>query len=59
MAAVRERIGDAAFRRAIRTLFDRYRYRTFTLDQFISVFENAARPGMRPALRALFGRPGV
>jgi hypothetical protein len=59
MAAVRERIGDAAFRRAIRTLFDRYRCRTFTLDQFIAVFENAARPDARPAVRALFGRPGV
>jgi hypothetical protein len=59
MAAVRERIGDAAFRRAIRTLFDRYRCRTFTLDQFISVFENAAKSEGRPAVRALFGRPGV
>jgi hypothetical protein len=59
MAAVRERIGDAPFRRAIRTLFDRWRYRTFTLDEFIAVFENAARPDARPAVRALFGRPGV
>jgi hypothetical protein len=55
MAAVRERIGDAAFRRAIRTLFDQYRWRTFTLDQFISVFEDAAPADARPHVRALFG----
>jgi hypothetical protein len=59
MAAVRERVGDAVFRRAIRTLFDRYRYRTFTLDQFISIFEDAVRLDTRAGVRALFGRPGV
>jgi hypothetical protein len=51
MDTLRKRIGDEAFRRGIRVLFERYRYRTFTLDQFIAVFEEAASPAVRPSVR--------
>lgn len=42
MQVMRELIGDPAFRRGIRLLFDRYRFRTFSMDEFIATFEEAA-----------------
>ncbi|OFW05982.1 MAG: hypothetical protein A3H96_00140 [Acidobacteria bacterium RIFCSPLOWO2_02_FULL_67_36] len=53
MDRVRKEIGDARFRAAIRTLFTRFRWRTFTLDEFVSVFERAAPPASRQHVRAL------
>jgi hypothetical protein len=41
MQVMRERCGDHGFRRGIRLLFERYRYRTFTMDEFIAAFEQA------------------
>jgi hypothetical protein len=53
MDAVRELLGDARFRTAIRTLFARFRWRTFTLDEFGDVFETAAPFASRAKVRAL------
>jgi hypothetical protein len=39
---LRYAIGDATFRRGIRLLFDRYRFRTFSMGEFIATFEEAA-----------------
>lgn len=39
---MRERIGDNAFRRGIRLLFDRFRFRTFSMEEFIATFEQAS-----------------
>jgi hypothetical protein len=38
---LRYRMEDAAFRRGLRELFTRYRFRTFTMDEFIATFEHA------------------
>lgn len=35
-------IGDEPFRRGIRLLFDHYRFRTFSMDELIATFEEAA-----------------
>ncbi len=51
METLRKSIGDAPFRRGIRLLFSRYRCRTFTLDQFASVFEEVAPPQLRSSVR--------
>ncbi len=58
MASLRAAIGDDAFRRGIRLLFERYRYRTFTLDQFISVFEECAKRSRRASVRAVLMQTG-
>ncbi len=42
MQVLRRAIGDEAFRAGIRRLFSEYRYRAFTLDQFIATFEAAS-----------------
>ena len=42
MHVLRYRIGDDAFKRGIRLLFTRYRYRTFTLSELVQVFAEAA-----------------
>jgi hypothetical protein len=54
MEALRGSIGDSAFRRGIRLLFHRYRSRTFTLDQFMSVFEEVVSPDLRSLVRPAF-----
>ena len=41
MQALRKELGDDAFRQGIRLLFRRYRWRTFSMDDFIATFEEA------------------
>lgn len=41
MQALRTEIGDKAFRNGIRLLFDRYRWRTFTMAEFVATFEES------------------
>lgn len=43
MDAHRKCVGDSSFRQAIRTLFEQYRYRTFTLDEFLGVMGGEQR----------------
>jgi hypothetical protein len=42
MAVLREAIGDAAFRRGLRVLFDRQRYRTYAIEDLVAAMEEAA-----------------
>jgi hypothetical protein len=53
MDAVRQQVGDARFRAAVRELFGRFKFRTFTLDEFVAVFEAAAPPAARAKVRSL------
>jgi hypothetical protein len=53
MDAVRRAIGGARFRAAIQRLFRIYRWRTFTLDEFVAVFEQQAPASVRPRVRPL------
>jgi aminopeptidase N len=46
MQVMRDRIGDNAFRRGIRLLFDRYRFRTFSMEEFVSTFEETSRQSL-------------
>jgi hypothetical protein len=46
MQMLRDRIGDTAFRRGIRLLFSRYRFRTFSMDEFVATFEQASRQSL-------------
>jgi hypothetical protein len=39
MKVIRDAVGDTAFVRALKLLFERYRFRTFTMDEFIAVLE--------------------
>lgn len=42
MQVLRDAIGDTAFRRGIQRLFSKYRYRAYTMDDFIATFEEAS-----------------
>ena len=44
MSALHQELGDPAFRHALKKLFAEYRYRTFTINQFVEVFA-AENPG--------------
>ncbi len=45
MHLLRFAVGDAAFDRALRLLFDRWRFRSFTLEEFVATLaEGAGRP---------------
>jgi hypothetical protein len=58
MDAHRRCVGDRRFRRAVRGLFERFRYRTFTLDEFLTAM-GAGQPGSCPnGLSAGGARPG-
>jgi len=46
MQVLLEYIGDDAFRRGIRLLFERYRFRTFSMDEFIAAFERTSRQSL-------------
>jgi hypothetical protein len=59
MQVMRERIGDGAFRRGIRLLFDRYRFRTFSMEDFIAVFEEASRQRLSWWRKQWLERKGV
>ena len=53
MDALRKAIGASHFDAAVRRLFRTYRWRTFTLDEFIATFERAAPAGVRSRVRPL------
>jgi hypothetical protein len=59
MQVMRERVGDAAFRRGIRLLFDRYRFRTFSMDEFVATFEQASRQSLAWWRKEWLERKGV
>lgn len=42
MKVIRDTVGDTAFVRALRLLFERYRFRTFTMDEFIATLEEGS-----------------
>ena len=42
MHLLRFAIGDSAFRRGLRLLFDRYRFRTYTVSEFVATMSDAA-----------------
>jgi hypothetical protein len=42
MGVLREGIGDRAFRRGLRLLFERHRYRTYTIEALVGAMEEAA-----------------
>jgi hypothetical protein len=45
MDAHRKCVGDGKFRGAIRQLFERFQYRTFTLDEFLEVIGSGIMRG--------------
>ncbi|MFW5952391.1 MAG: M1 family metallopeptidase [Gemmatimonadota bacterium] len=59
MHVLRYRIGDDAFRSAIRLLFDRYRHRTFTLDEMVAALEEGAGQPLEWWREEWLERPGV
>ncbi len=59
MQVMRERLGDEAFRRGIRLLFTRFRYRTFSMDEFIAEFEQASGQSLRWWREQWLQRKGV
>lgn len=59
MAALRYSIGDEAFGRGIRDLFSAYRCRTFSLDQFVAVFEKASGHSLTSWRKNWFERRGL
>jgi hypothetical protein len=42
MHVVRFAVGDSAFRRAVRLVFDRYRFRSFTIEEFVATLSEGA-----------------
>ncbi|HSC78382.1 MAG TPA: hypothetical protein VLB32_07445 [Candidatus Acidoferrales bacterium] len=59
MQMLRDQIGAAAFRRSLRLLFHRYRFRGFTMDEFIATFEEASGQSLRSWREQWLERKGV
>ena len=59
MAALRYSIGDDAFRRGLQDLFTTYRYRTFSIDEFVTVFEKASSHSLDSWRKNWLERKGV
>jgi aminopeptidase N len=59
MHVLRYRMGDAAFRSGVRTLFSRFRFRTYSLDDFVQVFAEAAHTSLDWWKTEWLDRPGV
>ncbi len=47
MQIVRFAVGDVPFRRAMGLLFERYRFRTFTMDQFVATLEEGTHQSLK------------
>lgn len=59
MQVMRERIGDDAFLRGIRLLFQQYRFRTFSMEEFIATFEQTSGQSLRWWREQWLERKGV
>jgi hypothetical protein len=59
MHLLRYRMGDADFNRALKTLFAHYRFRTFSMDELIAVFEEAGGAPLAWWRDEWLGRKGV
>lgn len=59
MAALREEIGDETFSRGLKELFRKFRYRTFTMDEFIGVFEQVSNRSLKSWRDEWLERPGL
>lgn len=59
MAVLRESIGDAKFRAGLQLLFRRYAWRSFTLDDLVAAFSQAAGESVAWWREQWLDRPGV
>jgi len=59
MHLVRYAVGDDAFRRAMRLLFDRYRFRTFTMPEYVATLEEGAGQSLQWWREGWLERSGV
>jgi aminopeptidase N len=56
---VRSAVGDSAFRNALKLVFKRFQYRTFTMGEFISTLEEGCGQSLRWWREEWLGRKGV
>jgi hypothetical protein len=56
---VRSVVGDSAFRNALKLVFQRYRYRTFSMNEFISSLEEGCGQSLQWWREEWLGRKGV
>jgi hypothetical protein len=59
MHVMRYMIGDEPFRKAMRLVFERYRFRTFSMDEFIAAVEEASGKSLRQWREQWLERKGV
>jgi hypothetical protein len=56
---VRSVVGDTAFRKALRLVFSRFRYRTFTMNDFVATLEEGCGQSLQWWKEEWLGRKGV
>jgi hypothetical protein len=59
MHVVRSVVGDSAFRSALKLVFKRFQYRTFSMSEFISTLEEGCGQSLRWWREEWLGRKGV
>lgn len=59
LGALHQQMGDQAFRRTLRTLFDEYKYKAFTVDEFVALFAREDREVVQRWRKEWLDRAGV